>query len=262
MRGIDIRIDRLSCRLGGKEILSSMTFEVPAGKHLSIIGPNGAGKTTLLKCIMRILPISNGSIEIRGRKIGEYSQKKLARDIGYVPQNAGRSIPFTVEELVLMGRYPYLSPFSSVTPEDRDAARSALDMTGTLALSDRGFDSLSGGEQQLVLIASVLAQGSGIILLDEPATFLDPKHAEEVYRILRRIREEMNATILSVTHDINSSLMVSDAILAIKDGKRAYYGKTGDLTAAGVLDEVFDKKFLYSDHPVSGTRIIMPDVIR
>ncbi|MBN2185190.1 MAG: ABC transporter ATP-binding protein [Candidatus Krumholzibacteriota bacterium] len=262
MSGFDIRVDNLSCNLGGKEILSSFTFDLPVGKYTSLIGPNGAGKTTLLKCMMKFLPISGGSVEIRGRRIEEYSQKKLAREIGYVPQDAGRSIPFSVEEFALMGRYPYLSPFSSITEDDRRIVKSALEMTGTEEFADRGYDTLSGGEKQLVLIASVLAQGPKIMLLDEPSTFLDPKHTEMVHRILDRIKRELNVTILVVTHDINSSIMMSDGIVAIKKGRMVFSGEPQEITLPGILDKVFDKKFTYTEHPVTGRMIIVPDVMQ
>ena len=117
-----ISVKDVSFGYGSILVLRDVTFDIQPGDFLSIIGPNGSGKTTLLKCLMKLLPKSGGSVEIRGKSLEEYSQKKLARVIGYVPQDAGRSIPFTVEELVMMGRYPYLSPFSTITEEDRRIA--------------------------------------------------------------------------------------------------------------------------------------------
>ncbi len=262
MSSYDIRVDSLFCNLGGKEILSSFTFDLPERKYVSVIGPNGSGKTTLLKCLMKLLPKSGGSVEIRGKRLEEYSQKKLARVIGYVPQDAGRSIPFTVEELALMGRYPYLSPFSTITEEDRKIAMSSLRMTGTEDLCGRQYDTLSGGEKQLVLIASVLAQGPKIMLLDEPSTFLDPKHTGMVHSILDRAKNELNVTILVVTHDINSSIVMSDQIIAIKEGTVVFAGEPERITGERILESVFDKEFVYTEHPVTGRKIIVPDAVQ
>lgn len=256
-----INIDRLSCTIGGNEILSSLSMKVHEGEYISVIGPNGAGKTTLLKCLMRILPFSGGGVEINGTSLDTYKQKRLAREIGYVPQSDGRSSPFRVEEFVLMGRYPYLNPFTSVTAGDRKIVASALEMTNIEKLAERRYNTLSSGEKQMVLIASVLAQGSNIILLDEPATFLDPKHTEEVHRILDRINREMHITILAVTHDINSAMMTADSIVILKEGRIVFFGASASIMESGILEEVFEKTFTYTVHPVTGVKIIAPDVI-
>jgi len=131
-----IQLRNFSFRIGRKEILRGVSFAVRQGEYLTIVGPNGAGKTTLLKCIDRILPGGSGSIEVGGRPLASYRQKELARRISYVPQADGRTFPFTVEQFVLMGRYPYLNPFSSIGQEDRQAVRDAMEMTGTAAFAD------------------------------------------------------------------------------------------------------------------------------
>ena len=184
-----IEINNFSFAIGSKNILDSISLIVHEKEYLSIIGPNGAGKTTLLKCLMRIYSGGQGTITLKGVPLIEYSQKELARLISYVPQNDGRSLPFTVEEFVMMGRYPYLSPFTSLSKEDKKAVREALELTETVNLMDRHLGTLSGGELQTVYIAAALAQGASILLLDEPVTFLDPKHQDDILMILKKIKD-------------------------------------------------------------------------
>lgn len=253
-----IKLDRFSFDIGKKTILDSISLSVNEGEYFSLIGPNGAGKTTLLKCLMRILTGGRGSITLNNKPLSNYSQKELARLMSYVPQSDGRSLPFTVEEFVMMGRYPYLSPFTSISKEDKQAVKDAVDLTGIAHLVERRLDTLSGGERQTVYIASALTQGSRIVLLDEPTTFLDPKHESDILGIIKKINREYGITIISVTHDINSAVLHSDRIAIIKNGKIIFVGNAGDVLNNNILDEVYEKAFFYISHPVTGTRIIIP----
>ena len=257
-----VRVSDLCCVISGRRILDSVSVEIGAGTRTSILGPNGAGKTTLLKCLMRIVRASGGRIEIMGEELGKYSQRRLARRIGYVSQNIVGEIPFAVEEFVLLGRYPHLSPFSNVGKEDRAIAAKALESTETSHLSGRMFETLSGGERQMVLIAAVLAQGAEILLLDEPATFLDPRHASQVDRILEDLNRGMGLTVISVTHDVNNAILAGDRVVVLKSGSVLYSGEPSTMTGSGVLEEAFGKSFIYGRHPVTGDLITIPDAIR
>jgi iron complex transport system ATP-binding protein len=256
-----IEVREYSLQIGPKEILSNISFRVDEGEYLSIIGPNGSGKTTLLKCLDGIMTGGTGSITIKGRPLHDYGQRELAKLMGYVPQADARSSPFTVFEFVMMGRYPYLSPFSSVSRSDECAVREALALTGTMEFSQRSLDTLSGGERQKVYIAAALAQGAGIFLLDEPTTFLDPKHTVEIQKILKRLNHYSGATILSVTHDINHALLTGGKILALKEGMVVFCGNIGDIVRNGILESIYEKSFLFAHHPQTGASIVMPDVV-
>ena len=257
-----IRICDYSFCLGGKAILQHISLTLERGEYLSIIGPNGAGKTTLLKCLDGIYQKGSGAIEIKGRPLEGYSRRDLAKLVSYVPQADGGSFPFMVKEFVLMGRYPYLSPFSSVSRQDKEAVFSALDLTGTAELGDRYLDTLSGGERQKVFIAAALAQGAEIILLDEPTAFLDPKHEEAIYRILGRVNRDSDATVISVTHDINHAVLVSRRILALKGGRVVFCGPSGDIIQQeGVLQEIYEKSFQFLRHPETGRPFVVPELI-
>ena len=255
---IDIR--NFSFAIGAKVILDSISLTVSEDEYLSIIGPNGAGKTTLLKCLIRIYTGGKGTITLGGKPLEQYSQKELARIMSYVPQGNGSQLPFTVEEFVMMGRYPYLSPFTSFTRKDRYAVQNALSLTGAVFLSERRLSTLSGGERQTVYIAAALAQSTRILLLDEPTTFLDPKHEADVHAILKTIKREFGTTIISVTHDINSAALQSDRIVILKNGTVAFEGSARDIMKNEVLESVYERPFTFVSHPVSGQLIVVPEV--
>jgi iron complex transport system ATP-binding protein len=253
-----IDIQHFSFRLDKKEILRDVTFAVREGEYLSIVGPNGAGKTTLLKCIDRILSGGTGRIEVCGRPLEAFTQKELARIIGYVPQADGRSLPFSVEQFVLMGRYPYFNPFSAVRSEDRRAVAEALEMTGTTEFAARALTTLSGGERQKVFIAAALAQGPKVLLLDEPTTFLDYRHQAEVRGLLARVNQTAGTTIVSVTHDVNSAALESDRIVALVEGRVGFCGPPGELMHEETLRQVYGASLLLMGHPQSGLPMILP----
>jgi iron complex transport system ATP-binding protein len=254
-----IDISHFSFEMGGREILKDISFAVHGGEYMSIVGPNGAGKTTLLKCISRIHRPGRGGIFVAGRRLADYSQKDLARRVSYVPQADGRHAPFTVYEFVLMGRYPYLNPFSPPSAEDVMAVREAMEVTGTEAFAERFLNTLSGGERQKVYIAAALAQAADVLLLDEPTTFLDPKHESDIYGLLAEINRRRGVTIVSVTHDINSAVLTSRTVLALKDGAVAFYGPAEEFMKAEILQAVYEKPFQLMNHPRYGRTIIAPE---
>jgi iron complex transport system ATP-binding protein len=257
-RNAAIEIRGYSFCLGKKQILRDVSFAVAEGEYLSIVGPNGAGKTTLLRCIDRLLTGGIGEIEICGRPLHDYSQRELARLIGYVPQGDGRGCAFTVEQFVLMGRYPYLSPFSPVSRADRQAVRNALELTGTAEFAGRLLETLSGGERQKVFIAAAVAQGAGILLLDEPTTFLDYRHQDDVQGLLARINRESGTTVVSVTHDVNRAVLESDRIVALRDGKVVFCGSPPEIMKPQVLGQIYESSLLLVDHPQAAVPMIVP----
>jgi len=257
---LDVR--DLTYRVDGTTILHGVSLRVAVGGYVSIVGPNGAGKSTFLKCLNRILLAASGEIQVNGRRLAEYSQPQLAREIGYVPQGGTDDIPFTVFEFAMLGRYPHLSPFTATTQADEDAVQKALTMAGAADLAERPCCTLSGGERQRVLIAAALAQDARILLLDEPTTFLDPRHQQDILRLLARLHRETDMTILSVTHDINAAALASDEVLALRDGRAVFHGPPADLMQQKVLQNLFDQSFLFVLHPETGQRLVVPEDAR
>lgn len=244
---------------GGKAVLRGVSFELRAGELLAVTGPNGAGKTTLLKSLMRILPPGSGEIAVFGRPLRSYRQLELARRLSYVPQGDGRSLPFTVREFVRMGRYPHRRAFAAETATDRAAVTRALEQTGTAAFAARRLDTLSGGERQKVVIAAALAQEAKVLLLDEPTTFLDPGHQEEVHALLRRVCLETGAAALVAGHDLNAAALTADRVLALKGGVVVFLGLPEQFMDNTVLKRVYGKSFIFAPHPRTGRRIVVPD---
>lgn len=243
----------------GKNILNDLNFSVYSGDFLTIIGPNGAGKTTLLKCIMRIHESNGGGhIKISDKIIHDYSQKKLATILSYVPQSTAVTAPFSVHEFVQMGRYPYSSPFVTATAEDREAVEKALLRTGTTHMKKRYLNTLSGGERQKVIIAAALAQGARVMLLDEPTTFLDPKHQVEIYNLLAELNHDEDITIISVTHDVTTALMIGERILALKEGSIIFDGQATELKQGPILQDLYDTPFHVDRLSEIGKDIILP----
>jgi iron complex transport system ATP-binding protein len=254
---IDIR--RYSFGIGRTEILKDISLDVREGEYVSIVGPNGAGKTTLLKCLNRILTGGRGSIVVAGKRLEDYSQRELAKLMSYVPQADGRLSPFTVNAFVMMGRYPHLSPFSTITKQDTDAVREALELTGTVGFAERPLRTLSGGERQKVYIAAALAQGARILLLDEPTTFLDPRHQADIQLTLQRVNRDSGVTVLSATHDINDAVRSSRRVVGLKHGSVAFCLPVERIMTGSFLRDLYGKAFLFLKHPQTGKPIAVPE---
>jgi ABC-type cobalamin/Fe3+-siderophores transport system ATPase subunit len=238
-----IQLEELALELGGVSILKDVSFSVARGEYVSIIGPNGAGKTTLLRCLLGMYAYQ-GSARIDGVECSACASRTLARLISYVPQTHDIEFPLTVYDFVMMGRYPYLSPLSPAQKRDEEAVERAMDITGTAQFRNRTLRTLSGGERQKVYIAAALAQETPIMLLDEPATFLDWRHQSEVMTLLKKINTECGATILAVNHDLNSAAHWSDRIIALKDGNTFSTGTPQDLIQPAPLEALFETPFI------------------
>jgi len=238
-----IQIENLSIALSGNTILKDISLSINDGEYVSIIGPNGAGKTTLIKCLAGIHRDWTGSIQIESKPFSDYDSKALARLQSYVPQADGRTNPLTVAEFTAMGRYPHLSAFTTLTAEDYAAIDEAIDRTGLEPFRHRKMNTLSGGERQMAFIAAALAQGSRILLLDEPSTFLDYRHQAEVALILKSACREKSITIVAVHHDINTAAACSDRICAIKEGSIVFNGTPQETIQPQTLKEIYNTDF-------------------
>jgi len=253
-----LEVRDFSISLGAQPVLDGVSFGVRRGEAVTIVGPNGAGKTTLLKCLAGILEGDRGEILLDGRPLAVFARKQLARRISYVPQADSQPVPFTVEQFVLMGRYPYLSPFSPVSREDHEVARRAMERTDTTRFARRRLDTLSGGERQKVYIAAALAQGGEILLLDEPTTFLDYHHQEDICGLLRRSARDAATTMVSVTHDVNRAALESDRIVALRNGRVVFVGTPEAIMRPDVLAEIYGCPFVLVDHPRARLPMIVP----
>jgi iron complex transport system ATP-binding protein len=229
---------------GGHRVLEDISFCVGAGQFTGLCGPNGAGKTTLLRLLAGLLRPDGGSLLWNGSPFTELSRRELARRIAYVPQIRPARVPFDVEQMVLLGRYPYLSPLGlGPASEDYDAVERALERVGIAHLRSRPIDELSGGERQAVYIAAALAQAADLLILDEPTTHLDPRHQREVAALLVRLNRETGKTVICATHDLNFAAFVGERILALREGSALICGTTAEVLQPTVLAELFEAPF-------------------
>jgi len=243
-------IENLSYAYGNQFVLRNLSFSVPQGEMFMIIGPNGAGKTTLIKLMVGISKSPPGQIEILQTPIGNYSQKRLAKALAYVPQGLPVGFPFTVEETVLLGRAPHQKVLGLASQNDLDIARQAMKFTEVDDLARRKLDQLSGGEQQRALIARALCQQPQVILLDEPTASLDLSHQIRIMDLMERLKTEKGVTVVMVSHDVNLAAMYADQLLLLKAGQIVCMGSPDEVLNFEILEKTYDCKLLVDISPL------------
>ena len=251
-----IKISDLKYKIGEQEILKGLDFKLERGAYLSVIGPNGAGKSTLLKCILRLNTTWQGQIQIDDIDLKNLSQKELARHISYVPQAGGWIPPYTVLEFIRLARYPHLKGTARLKSHDFEMIDEALCLCGLENLKQRSLEKLSGGERQKAYLAAALAQETPIMFLDEPNSFLDPKHVAELDELLKRLNQEQGLSIVTVTHDLNHPLNLKSQVLILKKGKQFYFGPASDMLGE-ILNEAYEHQFVHFKHPLHDRQAIL-----
>ena len=189
-------------RLGGAEILRGVTLAFPPACVTGLAGPNGAGKSTLLRAVCGLVPLASGQALLDGRPVSALPRRRLAAAVHLLPQNVQLNSPFTVREVVGMGRHPHLGRFSAPGPRDREVVERAMEQTGVTGLALRPVTELSGGERQRALLARSLATEAPVLLLDEPTANLDILHQLEVMELLKGFAAQ-GKTVVAVLHDLN-----------------------------------------------------------
>jgi iron complex transport system ATP-binding protein len=233
-------------------VLRKVSFEVRQGEFMGIIGPNGSGKTTLLKIIDGILKPQEGECRINGIPCRRFKRMELARKIAVVPQDAGIVFPFSVLEVVLMGRTPHMGKLTFEDEKDFRIAERAMKMTDTLSFRNRSMNALSGGERQRVLIARALAQEPQILLLDEPTALLDIRHQMDFFDLVKNLSESQHLTVIAVTHDINLASNYCDRVVLLKEGQVYGTGFPQDVILESNIKEVYDANVLVDRNPITG----------
>ncbi len=255
-----ITLEKLTFAYTDKTVLKDISLQIAPRERWAIIGRNGVGKSTLIRCIAGLEKGYTGTVTIKGKDVFSYTPRSRAKIITYVPQAQGLEIPFTVYDYVMMGRFPYQGFMAAATAEDRRFVDEALQLTDTDSFKHRPMNTLSGGEAQRVLLAGAVSQNTEILLLDEPATFLDPLHQELIKKALDRIHNEYRCTILTVTHDINSALFHNNNVCALVDGAVYYAGETEKLLADyRSLRDIYGLPFVKGSCEGTGRTFVMPD---
>jgi iron complex transport system ATP-binding protein len=235
-----IRIENLSFAYDESLVLKNINLEFIKAGFTSIVGPNGSGKSTLLKQISGILKPSQGSLIINGVNITAISPKELAKLMAVVPQNTALEFDYKVMDVVLMGRYPYISRFKGETPRDREIATENMKYTNTYQFKDRSFNQLSGGERQRVILAQALTQQPKILLLDEPISHLDLQHQVEIMTLIKKLSMDQELTVVAVLHDLNIAAAYSENIVMMKNGEIASQGTPVETFTTQNIRSVFN----------------------
>lgn len=220
--------------------LSVGNWEVEKGKFYSIIGPNGCGKSTLLKLIAGINEPNAGSIKVDGKLIYEIKRSDYSKQISYVPQSVSSVFPFSVYEIVMMGRTPYLNFMGFEKETDKKIVNESLELMELTHIRNKGINEISGGELQRVFIARALAQKAGIILLDEPNSHLDLQHQVAVFDLLEKLCTEKNFTVIAVSHDLNMVGIYSHEVIFMKNGKIEIQGNKKDIFTKENILQIFN----------------------
>jgi cobalamin transport system ATP-binding protein len=236
-----IRIHDLSFAYKDKPVLDGISLSIDKGEMIGLIGPNGSGKTTLLKIFSAVLTAS-GEVQLNGRNIRTYGRRELSRLFAMVPQESQILFPYTVAEIVLMGRASYHSPLALEGKRDLEVARASVELTDCLSFADRYLHELSGGEKQRVIIARALAQEPEILLLDEPSAFLDLRHQVQVFELMRRLNRERGLTIVAALHDLNLAALFFPRLVMLSEGKIYRDGSPKEVLTEETIEEIYGIK--------------------
>lgn len=257
---IVFKIHDVECSYGSHQALRGVSFDITPGSFLGIVGPNAAGKSTLLKTIAATLRPTQGVVYFQGKDLNEISRRDLARRVAVVPQETEVHFPFTVLEVVLMGRHPHLERFNRESEEDFEIVRKAMKSANCWHLKDRNVLELSGGERQKVILARALAQEPQIILLDEPVAHLDLSAQLEVLNLLKEMNTSYGVTVIGILHDLNLAAQFSKQLIILNQGKIFKAGTPEEVLTTENIKEVYNTDVLVIKHPLTGAPqiVILP----
>lgn len=236
-----IRVKNIIKNYGPLQVLKDLTLEIPKGQVVSIIGPNGSGKSTLLGIISRTLSAEGGKVTIDDQALYDWDTRELAKHLAIMKQSEHIEVRITVYDLVSFGRYPYTQ--GRLREIDYKKIQEAIDYMDLEEIKHKYIDELSGGQKQRAYIASIFAQDTDYILLDEPLNNLDIKYASDMLKLLRKMAKECKKTIIIVIHDINFASCYSDHIILLKEGQLAKSGSVKEIMKPDVLREIYDLDF-------------------
>lgn len=248
----------LTLTYGNKPVIEGLDLAILTGKITVLVGPNGCGKSTLLKGLGRLLKPHHGVVYLDNASITTLPTKRVAQQLGLLPQGPTAPAGLTVQDLVAQGRYPYQNWLQQWSKEDEHAVETALAITELQTLADRPVDSLSGGQRQRAWIAMTLAQNTQILLLDEPTTFLDLAHQIEVLDLLYDLNQREGRTIVMVLHELNQACRYGDHLIAMKAGQIYAQGAPRQIMNEQLVQAVFDLECKIVTDPVAGTPLCIP----
>lgn len=254
-----LEVRGLKCGYGKAEIVHGVDFDIGAGEFVCVLGPNGCGKTTTMKAVLGLLPTMGGSVEVDGRPVAGMTERERARHLAYIPQAHTPPFPFSVADVVILGRTPYVNRMRSVPAEDKRIARESMERMGVLEFAERPYTHLSGGQQQLVLIARALAQQPGLMVMDEPTASLDFGNQQLVLRQMRNLADS-GTGVLMVTHDPDHALFCAHRVIVMESGRVIAQGPPARVLDQPCLQRIYGTDVRVLDVDVDGvsTRVCVP----
>lgn len=253
-----LHVKDVSVGYGERTVLDTLNVDIKRGAVTSIVGPNGCGKSTLLRTMSRLLNPTKGEIVLDGKSIHDIPTRKLATQLGLLPQTPIAPDGIVVADLVGRGRTPHQGILGRWSQQDYDIVAEALETTGISDLAERSIDELSGGQRQRVWIAMALAQRTDTLLLDEPTTYLDVKHQLDVLDLLTELNRDRGTTIVMVLHDLNLAARYSNELVAVSGGKVFAHGHPRDVITKENVKSVFGIDSVIITDPVSDQPAVMP----
>lgn len=221
-------------------VIRNINFDLHAGQLLVIIGPNGSGKTTLIRSISQVLPINESNIFVNGNNLTEFDETERARKIAVVPQSTYVPPSFFVEEVVMMGRTPYMNWMGQASQKDKKIVKKVMKQTDIYQLRDRLCGELSAGERQRIILARALAQDTPVLLMDEPTSHLDLRYQFEFLEMTKSLSKESQKTILIAMHDLNLAARFGDLVLALKGGNTVAFGELDKVIQSENLTKIYE----------------------
>ncbi|MGW0911833.1 ABC transporter ATP-binding protein [Streptomyces sp. NPDC002784] len=253
-----LRAEGLRLAYDDRVVVEDLDLMVPTGRITVIVGANACGKSTLLRALARLLTPKSGAVRLDGRSIHSIPTRTLAQQLGILPQSPVAPEGLTVIDLVGRGRSPHQTWWRQWSSADEDAVHEALRATDMTGLAHRAVDELSGGQRQRAWIAMAVAQGTPVMLLDEPTTYLDLAHQIDVLDLITDLNRHQGRTVVMVLHDLNQACRYADHIVAMKAGRIAGEGSPAEIVTAAMVEEVFGLRCVVGTDPVSGTPMVIP----
>lgn len=253
-----LRTRALRLGYGSRVVVPHLDLDIVDGSVTAIVGPNGCGKSTLLRALGRLLRPAGGEVLLDGERIQQLPTREVARRLGILPQTPTAPDGLTVADLVVRGRQPHQSWLRQWSRADEEVVAQALAWTGLTDLAEHPVDTLSGGQRQRAWISMALAQGTDILLLDEPTTYLDLAHQIDVLELIDRLHRERGRTVVMVLHDLNLAARYARHLVAMKDGRVLASGAPAQVLTAELVEEVFGLRVMVIEDPASGTPLVVP----
>jgi len=252
-----VKMNRVTFSYSNGAVLRDVNLCVQKGEMVGLIGPNGAGKTTLIRLISGILVAKQGQVQIDGLDTRSMKRSTIARGVAVVPQLFNMPFAYRVEEVIMLGRTPFMKPFRDSSATDRDVIATTMDTVGIKHLEGRCFSELSGGERQKVVLAMALAQETELLLLDEPTAHLDISHQVEILELLADMNQKGHLTIIAAMHDLNLASAYFRRLVLLKDGAIIADGSPEQVLTSGTIAMAYSVPVHIQKHPVTGAPYVV-----